>query len=813
MKNRESSSNHPSTGSAPRISRIDSGIPRPRSSKVPVRSTRVRFGTKSETLERLRPHLRSAAILPQLSFTSSRWKSHFSAILQRFQAQRWARKPVIVRSSAIEEDSASGSLAGRFLSIPDVRGGKAVRDAVERVLDSYGPANRANQVFIQPYLRDVRMSGVAFSRDPNTGGPYLVVNYDDHSGATDTVTRGHEAQLKTFYSYRPSGQRPNGMLGQVAQLVAELEGLLGTQWLDVEFSFTKDGRLFLLQVRPLARPASTPPHDAEHAEALAGIHRSLLERQKPHPYLHGSRAVFGIMPDWNPAEMIGVRPRPLALSLYKEVITDNIWAYQRDNYGYKNLRSFPLMLSLNGLPYIDLRVDFNSFLPKDLPANLSEKLLNFYMERLIETPSHHDKVEFEIVFSCYTLDLPERLKTLASHGFSDTECRAFAESLRKLTNGIINGDTGLWRKDLERIARLQEAHLRISESELGLVGKIYWLLEDMKRYGTLPFAGLARAAFIAVQLLQSLVAVGILSRIEYENFMGSLDTVGTRMQQDLISLARPEFLKKYGHLRPGTYDILSPRYDAAPDRYFDWAKPAEASNPRTPFRLTIDQLQSMERLLTEQKLDHDVLGLFSFIKSAIEGREFAKFTFTRSLSDALVLFQMLGSEHGFSAEDCAFADIECIRRLHASSAGTKAVLRESIERGRANNRLTQATVLPPVILNSDDVFAFHVPPSDPNFITLKSASGHVSFADAAKADLKSSIVFIPSADPGYDWIFSNGIAGLVTTYGGVNSHMAIRAGELGIPAIIGAGELLYTQWSAAERLEIDCANRTVRILA
>ena len=31
---------------------------------------------------------------------------------------------------------------------------------------------------------------------------------------------------------------------------------------------------------------------------------------------------FGVMPDWNPAEIIGIRPRPLALSLYQEIMTD-----------------------------------------------------------------------------------------------------------------------------------------------------------------------------------------------------------------------------------------------------------------------------------------------------------------------------------------------------------------------------------------------------------------------------------------------------------------------------------------------------------
>ena len=48
-------------------------------------------------------------------------------------------------------------------------------------------------------------------------------------------------------------------------------------------------------------------------------------------------------------------------------------------------------------------------------------------------------------------------------------------------------------------------------------------------------------------------------------------------------------------------------------------------------------------------------------------------------------------------------------------------------------------------------------------------------------------LFLENADPGYDFIFSYNIKGLITEYGGSNSHMSIRCLELGIPAIIGIG--------------------------
>jgi len=54
-----------------------------------------------------------------------------------------------------------------------------------------------------------------------------------------------------------------------------------------------------------------------------------------------------------------------------------------------------------------------------------------------------------------------------------------------------------------------------------------------------------------------------------------------------------------------------------------------------------------------------------------------------------------------------------------------------------------------------------------------------------------------------------GIAGFVTQFGGANSHMAIRASELGLPAVIGAGETLYQRWQSGHKLCLDCGNQRV----
>ena len=47
----------------------------------------------------------------------------------------------------------------------------------------------------------------------------------------------------------------------------------------------------------------------------------------------------------------------------------------------------------------------------------------------------------------------------------------------------------------------------------------------------------------------------------------------------------------------------------------------------------LDQIKNLEKLIKKHELKHDVSSIFDFIKGAIEGREYAKFIFTKSLSD------------------------------------------------------------------------------------------------------------------------------------------------------------------------------------
>lgn len=517
------------------------------------------------------------------------------------------------------------------------------------------------------------------------------------------------------------------------------------------------------------------------------------------------------MPDWNPAEIIGVRPKPLSLSLYKELVTDSTWAYQRDNYGYKNLRSFPLLIDFFGLPYIDVRVSFNSFLPKNLPNSLCDKLVEHYITQLEAQPNNHDKIEFEIVQSCYTFDIEDRLGEMKEAGFSRSELSTLKEHLLSLTNQIINPRSGLWLQDLHKIEKLKERQKKVLQSIESKEFKIYWLLEDCKRYGTLPFAGLARAGFIAIQLLNSMVNKSLLTQEQVNSFLNSLKTVSGQMSEDFSKMPVKNFLNQYGHLRPGTYEITSPRYDSEDAEYFINSEKGILHSNSADFTIDDDTYVRLHEAIEEHNLSHNVDSLFHFIRSAIEGREYAKFIFSKSLSDALEIFADLGAEYGYSRESLSYANIDIIYKSYSSADDFSSLLASSIKEGKLRYQLAKQLHFPPLLTSIIDFDYFKSPKLKPNFITQRSIIAD-TICELTKSSLTGKIVLIKSADPGYDWIFSHRIAGFITAYGGCNSHMAIRANEMDIPAVIGVGEERFNELAKSKTIEISCSTEQLRII-
>ena len=117
-----------------------------------------------------------------------------------------------------------------------------------------------------------------------------------------------------------------------------------------------------------------------------------------------------------------------------------------------------------------------------------------------------------------------------------------------------------------------------------------------------------------------------------------------------------------------------------------------------------------------------------------------------------------------------------------------------------------------VICDKNDFYIIEHKIAKPNYITSKSIEGNVLLLDNSKfkaSTLNNKIIMIESADPGYDWIFTHNIKGLITKFGGVGSHMAIRCAEFNLPAAIGSGNAIFNNLLNSKRIKLDCNNNQI----
>ncbi len=762
------------------------------------------FGTKAETLERLAPLVKTASVLPQARLTVGAWRRDRSGTLSHLQQAGWLDRPVIVRSSALQEDGDTKSLAGQFTSVSSTLGATDVSAAIDRVIQSYDTPQDGDQVFLQPQLSNLTVSGVAFGLDPITGGPYLVVN-DQRSPHTGDVTSGIACDDELFYWLKASPFPAEPHLVAVIRLLHELEQLLGTEALDVEFAWD-DETLFLLQVRRLLSVPDIESSRRDAANIVEGIANALDRRATQFVQVLGHGIAWGAMPDWNPAEMIGIRPRPLANALYRECLTDRTWAEQRRRYGYRDVTGVPLMESFGGQALIDIRASFTSFVPAAVPDSIAEKLVDYYLDQLRSHPELHDKVEIELLFHCWTFDLQERLSALPSrYEFQPADNDLVAKALRDLTWQMMQRDAGSWHDDRQRMEAF-ECWLseRVQEEHPVTPAQIRRLLRQCRDEAALAFAGLARAGFVAVCLVNSLVNVGVWTDDERERFFHSQQTVLSGMHRDRSHLPTTEFLIRYGHLRPGTYDILVPRYDEAPEQYHLSDPAIDAAEP-LPFPMNTTTTRRLEKLLSEHRFPGDADAFLRFLAEAIQMREYGKFVYSRGISELLRRLGEYAAGLGFSRDDCSFAD-QSLWNETASDDDFPERLRRAIANGQACHHAARGIAVPPLLLSRDEVRSFRLPRCQPNFVTRGVACGPVQELQSSSEpiDLRGAVVLLPSADPGFDWIFSTGIVAFITMFGGANSHMAIRAREWDLPAAIGVGEVRYRRLVQARAIRVDC---------
>lgn len=791
---------------------------------------RSKSASKAKTLKYLESRVTLFKVPKLLIFDTADYQREPVKVIEEI-AREFEGRLVVIRSSASDEDTEQSALAGEYESVLNVKSddSSAVAEAIATVIDSYsrkGPRSGGDEVIVQRMVLNTSMSGVIFTHDLNTGAPYYVINYDDESGLTNTVTSGEgEYANRTLYIHRDTldSLRSERFLHLLAA-VHELEKTMSSQFLDIEFALGEDLTPYLFQVRAITtQPNWNRAVALRINSALDGIQACVRRRLRPMRGVFGATTVLGQMPDWNPAEMIGRAPRALAFSLYKTLITDHAWRIAREQMGYAVPAGQPLMISLAGQPFIDTRLSFHSYLPQGLRPTLCNKLVDAWVHRLREHPELHDKIEFDVAITTYSFDVDEKIDEMLTGMLNDSEKQEFKQLLREQTLELISGrGEGSIANALEKVELLAQRQSSFDKSagEVDITA-IFGLLDDCIKLGTVPFSILARHGFIARTILLSLERKGILSAEDIQKVQSSVRTVASELVDDMHRLQsgtfeREQFMIRYGHLRPGTYDILSHRYDQIPD-FGIGDNTVNKIQPLTPFELKGSQKLEIDQLLVAEGFSGlDAEGLVDYVQRATVGREYGKFVFTRSVSEILELIAHFGERHGLSRDEMSHLRLDDLLEVltYSTEGSIEERLRTISEQEAERHVLSAAIRLPQVLFDEAGVYVVPFQISHPNFITHSNVTACCVYLDVddLASELSGKIILIENADPGFDWIFSQQIAGLITKYGGANSHMAIRCAEFGIPAAIGCGEQRFESLLDARQILLDCAAGLINTL-
>ena len=676
------------------------------------------FKSKSLTLKLLKKQLKKSKIEDIFDFTVEQWINNENLILQKITKSFSTN--IIIRSSAIGEDSIEKSQAGNYLSILNIdpKSKSKVKSSIQSVINSYKNKknfNKKNQILIQTQTKNIKISGVIFTRTPDIGSPYYIVNYET-TGATDGVTKG--VVNNTIKIFRNSKLNKSQRIWKsLLDSIKEIEQVVNNSLLDIEFGITKSNKVVIFQVRPITTINSKNIIEDSKIEKLIESSKKQFNKKNYEKSLFGKYTIFSDMADWNPAEIIGHDTNVLDYSLYDFLIMDYSWHKGREIIGYQKT-SINLMTRFGNKPYVDIRASFNSLIPDNINKKLKNKLIEFYFKKLEKYPYLHDKIEFEILFTCYEPFFQERLNELKSYNFKNSEIKILKQNLLEFTNKLINNFHSISEECNNSINQMKNNRIKIinklsksSRKNKDIFNASELLLKDCKSLGTIYFSTMARIAFIASIILKNLVRSGHVSEKFLDEFMNSINSPLSQFQNDQINymkkkITKKQFLQKYGHLRPGTYDITATRYDK--DSRF--LQNMELLNFKQTKKNPI-KFKNLDEIFKKSGLIFSEVDFYDFVKNSIVQREEMKFQFTKNLSDALEYIAEAGKNLGFTRDELSNLEIKTIindpKNLKIKTLTEK--WNNKIQKSKEKHSLNKNMILPPII-SSNDVYIifFHL---------------------------------------------------------------------------------------------------------
>jgi pyruvate,water dikinase len=717
-------------------------------------------------------------------------------------------RPLIVRSSAIGEDSETASAAGQYESIADVTSTALLEQAISRCQTSYnnpaavqyrrdrGIRDAAMTVLIQEQVKGA-FSGVAFSRDPITrqgdavviealpGGAAQVVSgqitpesyqvwISEADMAAATEARNDEPKPVWWLPdaivlpMEGDGDVPQRLVQQVAYLVRQLEAQYHGIPQDVEWSY--DGQqLWVLQSRPITT----------------------------------------LLPIWTrkiAAEVIPGWIRPLTWSINRP-LTCGVWG---------EIFSVVLGDRARGLDFSETATLHHS------SAYFNASLLGQIFLRMGLPPESLEFLTRGTPFSkppiASTLRNVPGLLRLVGREFS-------------LVRDFEHDQQTLFAPELQRLQKPTDA--RSPDAVLGRIEGILHALRRATYYSILaPLSFALRKTILKVDdgdldnsclpeisSLRSLQALAqscrpLVSKVYIDQIQDSSSalfaSLGETSDGQAVLAQFNQFLQEYGYLSQVATDIAVPRWKEGPqpvrDQFLQFlGQPTTIKSTPPPVNTSWQAQQVQARL--------DLKGQVTEVYSRL----------LAELRWSFLALELYWLEQGHLEEpgDIFFLTYpEISQRLQNPDKLTSAQIQALVAERRSRFQQDQEQKAVLWLVYGNDPPKAMRSPNRPNAQQLRgiaASPGYIEGTVKVLSDLetgvsidRSIILVVPYTDSGWSPLLSRA-GGIIAEAGGRLSHGAILAREYGIPAVMNVQNAM--QWLRdGQRIGLDGETGTIQVL-
>lgn len=738
-----------------------------------------------------------AQIPRYVSFGVGDYRRQPDAVRNHVRMQLLGAQSIFVRSSKRGEDGVHTSDHGRYCSCGPVEPtDRNLTDAVHSVVARYGNAMNDDRVVVQEWVDRPNSVLVAHTIGSESDAIYIAVSHSaepNSAAITGGVVNVDRYVIALHHRLvQVNAQWPSEVIDVIA-LLRSLESVAKIR-LEIEAVQDSFGTLRLLQIR------AVPLSICIESQWLVGSATQLDRAYKDAINIfESSRTALSAMSDWNPAELIGIHPKPLTASLFEELVGRTTWYEAREQLGYSPRIRKSLIHLLAGHPYVDVRASCLSLLPVALPQEECDRYAESVVALLARDPSLHDKVESQLYASGLRFDSHNR-ELLRSADFDEEQQSRWIAALDAHANELIVADHPELCRSSIVSAETQALNAIRGWRQFAGTGVV---IAGVRAALIHPFAKVARLAFFANTLLGSARRIGAAIDADECEFQSIC-------ARNLASLAS---LNEGDVYLPAMFDIG----DVSVGRRSDFAIPVSA-NYRFDFRGLDALSESFRRKIPRDHLLRNPVLCARFLRLALEAavyRELWKNAIGRVLARFFDQFALLGERLNLSRDELAFLTID---ELCIDSSGCNGEFERKIAEARDRYSSERYLVLPSVISHASDVLRFREGREQPNFLGRGMVTARVLVVDGGIVDEKivseipHRIVAIASADPGYDWVLRHKPKALVTCYGGPHSHMAMRAACEGVPSLLGCGPVAFSRFSDSRFVRIDFDRRSVETL-